>query len=150
MRWIPSKCDPQQLIYPTRPAQRSTTAGDLPVRPVDRASDGSMPFFCVQLIDFGGIVLDFEGCAVVVGAARHFLELRHFAAATVVLMAEGDPVSLHELASICEIKSPKYSRDSVNRIVRRLNEIVSVTNAFMYLPSVLAGRSRVTWAYMSG
>jgi hypothetical protein len=83
-----------------------------------------MPFFCVQLIDFGGIVLDFEGCAVVVGAARHFLELRHFAAATVVLMAEGDPVSLHELASICEIKSPKYSRDSVNRIVRRLNEAI--------------------------
>ena len=123
MRWIPSKSDKQQLIYPTRPAQRSAKACRPLVGRNDR-TERSASFFCVQLIDCGGVVLDFEACALVVGGRRHFLEPRQFAAATVLLMAEGDPVSVRRLASICEVNSPDYRRDIVNRIVRQLNMMI--------------------------
>ena len=92
-RWTPSKSDKQQLIYPTRPAQRSAKACRPLVGRNDR-TERSASFFCVQLIDCGGVVLDFEACVLVVGGRRHFLEPRQFAAATVLLMAEGDPVSV--------------------------------------------------------
>ena len=123
MRWIPSKSDKQQLIYPTRPAQRSAK-GCRPLVGRNDRTERSASFFCVQLIDCGGVVLDFEACALVVGGRRHFLELRQFAAATVLLMAEGDPVSVRRLASICEVNSPNYRRDIVNRIVRQLNMMI--------------------------
>ena len=123
LRWIPSRSDKQQLILSNAPGS-AKREGVSPPGWAKRSHGEIGIVFCVQLIDCGGVVLDFEACVLVVGGRRHFLELRQFAAATVLLMAEGDPVSVRRLASICEVNSPDYRRDIVNRIVRQLNMMI--------------------------
>jgi DNA-binding response OmpR family regulator len=76
--------------------------------------------FCVQLVVFGGIVLDYEGLVLVYGAKRYFLRAREFTLVEALLWADGEEVPMERLVAICNIDSKSYERDVVNHVSLRL------------------------------
>jgi DNA-binding response OmpR family regulator len=82
--------------------------------------------FCVQIVDFGGIMLDYEGLVLVYGAKRYFLRAREFTLAEALLCAEGEDVSVERLVALCNIDSASYERDVVNHASLRLRREIFI------------------------
>ena len=87
---------------------------------------GSPDVFCIQLVDFWGIVLDYESLAVLYGSRRHLLNLKEFRFLEALLWAEGGGISTQDLADACGIPQHRFRRDLLNRISYRLRREVLV------------------------
>ena len=106
--------------HPTRPRQVQTGIETAPVR----RHSGSATFFCVQTVDFDGIVLDYEGLALVYRNRRHLLSVKSFRIVEALLSAEGDDVTTEHLASACGVVSENHRRSVVSHLVLKLRRTV--------------------------